>query len=130
MHDREILRRAQYNQDNGPLDDLYVIPTANTPASSPAAINNFPALSQCLRTIRYPKDFKLAINKYDGRSDMGICLKRYNITARASGGNGDHKAGYFLSYGPPWAHYLGGYPDRLLGGPLGLPDLCRTYLLA
>jgi hypothetical protein len=32
----------------------------------------------------------------------------------------------FLSYGPPWAHYLGGYQDRLLGRPLGLPDLCRT----
>jgi hypothetical protein len=31
-----------------------------------------------------------------------------------------------LSYGLPWAHYLGGYQDRLLGGPLGLPDLCRT----
>jgi hypothetical protein len=32
-----------------------------------------------------------------------------------------------LSYGPPWAHYLGGYQDRLLGGPLGLPDLrCTT----
>jgi hypothetical protein len=31
-----------------------------------------------------------------------------------------------LSYGPPWAHYLGGYQDRLLSGPLGLPDLCRT----
>jgi hypothetical protein len=28
-----------------------------------------------------------------------------------------------LSYGPPRAHYLGGYRDRLLGGPLGLPDL-------
>jgi hypothetical protein len=23
-------------------------------------------------------------------------------------------------------NYLGGYQDRLLGGPLGLPDLCRT----
>jgi hypothetical protein len=31
-----------------------------------------------------------------------------------------------LSYGPPWAHYLGGYQDRLLGGPLGLPDLHCT----
>jgi hypothetical protein len=31
-----------------------------------------------------------------------------------------------LSYGHPWAHYLGGYQDRLLGGPLGLLDLCRT----
>jgi hypothetical protein len=31
-----------------------------------------------------------------------------------------------LSYGPPWAHYLSGYQDRLLGGPLGLLDLCHT----
>jgi hypothetical protein len=31
-----------------------------------------------------------------------------------------------LSYGPPCAHYLGGYQDRLLGGPLGLPDLRCT----
>jgi hypothetical protein len=31
-----------------------------------------------------------------------------------------------LSYGPPWAHYLGGYQERLLGGPLGLPSLCHT----
>jgi hypothetical protein len=34
--------------------------------------------------------------------------------------------GQRLSYGPPWAHYLGGYQDRLLGGPLGLPGLCHT----
>jgi hypothetical protein len=32
----------------------------------------------------------------------------------------------FLSYGPPWAHYLCGYQDRLLGGPLGLLDLRCT----
>jgi hypothetical protein len=31
-----------------------------------------------------------------------------------------------LSYGPPWAHYLGGYQDRLLGGPLGQPGLRYT----
>jgi hypothetical protein len=31
-----------------------------------------------------------------------------------------------VSYGPPWAHYLGGYQDRLLGGPLGLPYLRYT----
>jgi hypothetical protein len=31
-----------------------------------------------------------------------------------------------VSYGPPWAHYLGGYQDRLLGGPLGLPGLHCT----
>jgi hypothetical protein len=33
---------------------------------------------------------------------------------------------YSVSYGPPWAHYLGGYQDRLLGGPLRLPDLRCT----
>jgi hypothetical protein len=32
----------------------------------------------------------------------------------------------YVSYGPPWAHYLGGYQDRLLGGPLGLPGLRYT----
>jgi hypothetical protein len=32
----------------------------------------------------------------------------------------------YVSYGPPWAHYLGGYQDRLLGGPLGVPGLCHT----
>jgi hypothetical protein len=31
-----------------------------------------------------------------------------------------------VPYGPPWAHYLCGYLDRLLGGPLGLLDLCRA----
>jgi hypothetical protein len=31
-----------------------------------------------------------------------------------------------LSYAPPWAHYLGGYQDRLLGGPLRLLDLGHT----
>jgi hypothetical protein len=38
----------------------------------------------------------------------------------------DYKVLGGLSYGPPWAHYLGGYQDRLLGGPLGLLGLCRT----
>jgi hypothetical protein len=31
-----------------------------------------------------------------------------------------------LSYGPPWARYLGGCQDRLLSGPLGLPGLRYT----
>jgi hypothetical protein len=31
-----------------------------------------------------------------------------------------------VSYGHPWAHYSSGYQDRLLGGPLGLLDLCYT----
>jgi hypothetical protein len=38
----------------------------------------------------------------------------------------DYKVLGGLSYGHPWAHYSGGYQDRLLGGPLGLPDLCYT----
>jgi hypothetical protein len=35
----------------------------------------------------------------------------------------DYKVLGGLSYGPPWSHYLGGYQDRLLGGPLELLDL-------
>jgi hypothetical protein len=38
----------------------------------------------------------------------------------------DYKVLGGLLYGPPWAHYLGGYQDRLLSGPLGLPGLRYT----
>jgi hypothetical protein len=95
MHNQELLGRAQYDQDNGPPDDLYVILTAYAPSASPGAVNNFLAFSRRLRTIIYPKDFKPAIEKYNGRSDPSIWLKMYSIAARASGGNEDHMAGYF-----------------------------------
>jgi hypothetical protein len=95
MPEQELLRCAQYDQDNGPPDDLYVIPTAYAPSASPKAINNFLVFSRRLRTIRYPKDVKPAIEKYNGRSDPSICLKMYNISAYASSGNEDHMAGYF-----------------------------------
>jgi hypothetical protein len=45
--------------------------------------------------MRYPKDFKPAIGKYDGRSDPNIWLKMYIIIALDVGGNEDHMAGYF-----------------------------------
>jgi hypothetical protein len=93
MHDQDLLRRTQYDQDNCPPDDLYVIPTAYAPSASPGAVN-FPAFSRRLRTITYPKDFKPAIEKYDGRSDPSIWLKMYNIATHASGGNEDHMVGY------------------------------------
>jgi hypothetical protein len=95
MHDQELLRCAQYNQDNGPPDDLNIAPTAYAPSASPGAVNNFSVFSRRLRTIRYPKDFKPAIEKYDDRSDPSIWLKMYNIAARTSGGNEGHMAGYF-----------------------------------
>jgi hypothetical protein len=95
MHDQELLRRAHYDQENGPPDDLYVSPAAYAPSASPEAVNNFPTFSQRLWMIRYPKDFKLAIEKYDGCSDPSIWLKMYSIAVRASGGNEDHMAGYF-----------------------------------
>jgi hypothetical protein len=95
MHDQELLRCAQYDQDNGPPDDLYIIPMAYAPSASLGAVNNFPAFSRHLRTIRYPKDFKPAIEKYNSHSDLSIWLKMYSIAARASGGNEDHMEGYF-----------------------------------
>jgi hypothetical protein len=48
------------------------------------------------------------------------------INARQTGNAEMRATAGYLSYGPPWAHYLGGYQDRLLGGPLGLPDLRST----
>jgi hypothetical protein len=42
-----------------------------------------------------PKDFKPAIEKYDGSSDPSIWLKMYSIAARAFRGNEDHMARYF-----------------------------------
>jgi hypothetical protein len=95
MHDQELLRRALYDQDNGPPDDLYVIPADHAPSASPGAVNNFPAFSRRLQTIRYPKDFQPSIKKYDGRSDPSIWLKMYSIAAHASGCNEDHMDGYF-----------------------------------
>jgi hypothetical protein len=95
MHDQELLCHAQYNQDNGPPDDIYAIPTAHAPSTSPGAVNNFPASSRHLGTIRYPKDFKPVVEKYDGRSNPSIWLKMYSIAGCASRGNEDHMAGYF-----------------------------------
>jgi hypothetical protein len=43
-----------------------------------------------------------------------------------SNGGKDRSATQEQSYGPPWAHYLDGYQDRLVGGPLGLPGLRYT----
>jgi hypothetical protein len=67
MHNQELLRHAFYDQDNSPSDDLYIIPAAHASSASPGVVNNFPAFSRRLRTIRYPKDFKPASEKYDGQ---------------------------------------------------------------
>jgi hypothetical protein len=124
-HDQELLQRAQYDQDNGPLDDLYVIPTAYAPSASPGAVNNFSAFSRRLRTIRYPKDFKPSIEKYDGRSDPSIWLKMYSIAAHTSGGNEDHMAGYFpLVMGKAPLLWLDNLPAKCI---TSWATLCRLF---
>jgi hypothetical protein len=35
-----------------------------------------------------------------------------------------------MSYGPPWAHYLGVYQDRLLGGPWDYSACATRHLMA
>jgi hypothetical protein len=72
MDDQELLRCAQYDQYNGPPNDPYVILTAYAPSASLGAINNFPTFSRRLRTIRYPKDFKPAIEKYDSWRSISV----------------------------------------------------------
>jgi hypothetical protein len=127
MHDQQLLRRAHYDQDNGPPDDHYVIPAAYTPSASPGAVNNFPTFSRRLRTIRYPKDFKPAIEKYDGRSDPSIWLKMYSITARASKGNEDHMAGYFpLMMGKALLLWLDNLPSECITSWATLSHLFTT----
>ena len=92
----EAERRANYEQVYGVPGDLYATPRA--PSADQAAggvINNFPAFSRHLRNMRYPKDFKPTIERYDGRSDPSIWLKTYSVAAQAAGGNEDHMVGYF-----------------------------------
>jgi hypothetical protein len=123
MHDQELLRRAHYDQDNGPPDDLYVIPAAYAPFASPRAVNNFPTFSRRLRTIRYPKDFKLTTEKYDSRSDPSIWLKMYSIAARTSRGNEDHMARYFpLVMGKPALLWLDNLPAEYITSWATLED--------
>jgi hypothetical protein len=61
MHDQELLRRAQYDQDNGPPDNLYVIPADRAPLASPGEVNNFQAFSRRLWTISIPKTSSLQL---------------------------------------------------------------------
>jgi hypothetical protein len=127
MHDQELLRCAQYDQDNGPPDDLYIIPTAYAPSASPEAVNNISSFSRRLMTIRYPKDFKPAIGKYDGRFDPNIWLKMYNITAHASKGNEDHMAGYFpLVMGKAPLLWLDNLPAECITSWVTLSQLFTT----
>jgi hypothetical protein len=60
--------------------------------------------------------------KKDGVTVRPVVSPRWTTSSSSSGG----WRPWILSYGPPWAHYLGGYQDRLLGGPLGLPGLHCT----
>jgi hypothetical protein len=86
-HDFEITRRAEYEQEHGHPEDLFINPMAfccNNHAQhnyATSSINNFRAFSSRLLMLRYPKDFKPAIDKYNGRSDPSYWLKMYSIAA-------------------------------------------------
>jgi hypothetical protein len=57
------------------------------------------------------------------RKPRNVACKRVAKKLKVSGTTSQEVS---LSYGPPRAHYLSGYHDRLPGGPLGLPDLRCT----
>jgi hypothetical protein len=65
-------------------------------------------------------------------SELDEDILHYYLLAKTQYGRGPVVVGrrpcepHYLSYGLPWAHCLGGYQDRLLGGPLVLPDLRCT----
>jgi hypothetical protein len=52
-----------------------------------------------------------------------LCFPTIQFSNKAMRNQLMYILGHQVSYGPHWAHYLGGYQDRLLGGPLGLHDL-------
>jgi hypothetical protein len=60
---------------------------------------------------------------YKGHDRPSVAIRENG--KKDANGNVDEITEY-MSYGPPWVHYLGGYQDRLLGGPLGLLGLCHT----
>jgi hypothetical protein len=59
------------------------------------AITALPALAPHLRSVAYLDNFKLNIQKYDGRSDPNIWLSTYYVSVKAAGSNFDHMAAYF-----------------------------------
>jgi hypothetical protein len=59
------------------------------------AITAFPALAPRLRSVAYSDNFKLNIQKYDGRSGPNIWLSTYYIAVKVDDGNFDHMAAYF-----------------------------------
>jgi hypothetical protein len=63
------------------------------------------------------------VRAFNALTQQSRAIMRLGITPRRCSAN---SLGETLSYGPPWAHYLGGYQGRLLGGPLGLPGLRYT----
>jgi hypothetical protein len=100
---------------------------AHAPSTNPRAVNNFPAFSRRLRTIRYTKDIKPAIEKYDDRSDLSTWLKMYNIAVRASRGNEDHMAGYFtLAMGKAPLLWLDNLPTECITSWATLSRLITT----
>jgi hypothetical protein len=68
------------------------------------------------------QDFLLDMIKGIGIGKERVFIQRQHILLLS------HRCRFhmLLSYGPPWARYLGGYQDRLLGGPLGLLGLSHT----
>jgi hypothetical protein len=76
--------------------------------------------------------YKLIDSNQDWKSKWFYVTNHHPELPKPSGKQAKHRPWWNteptmqeVSYGPPWAHYLGGYQDRLLGGPL-VPDLCRT----
>jgi hypothetical protein len=92
-----------------------VPPTAGKKMQPPGNIGS--EAIKTSRKTRLGKTGSVVDNAVKNRKAQDILAKRKADAAKAT---------LPLSYGPPWAHYLGGYQDRLLGGPLGLPGLRYT----
>jgi hypothetical protein len=70
-----------------------------------------------IEMFRRGGDYRLAANErmtssaHPGNFERSLSITENETTTKSQPS---------LSYGPPWARYLGGYQDRLLGRPLVL----------
>jgi hypothetical protein len=60
------------------------------------AITAFLVLAPRLKSVAYPDNFNLNIQKYDCCFDPNIWLSTYCVTVRVADSNFDHMAAYFL----------------------------------
>jgi hypothetical protein len=78
--------------------------------------------------LDYPANLEESVRKKAVKaaiSQIGTLQRRFKAHLRKKYASEEET----LSYGPPWAHCLGGYQDRLLSGPLDYSACATRHLM-